>query len=369
MLDDFPSLDNWTEFKTKLVSNSKFSYSQVKFKRTAQICKTRKFLQHLEENAPKNGFSLKWSQKWNATFNLLKRMEAWKYKINQIQAGSSWISNSEKSNKYYLSRFSQRQSNSTFSETFLSNGKTSSNPVDLESSVFKFYSNLYKSEDNVPDSTKFFSNLPRCELTSSSLMDPITEEELTKTILNLPKRKSPGPDGIPYEFYFKFRHAISPFLLYVLNLCLTGITSIPDSNSSFTITLFKKGEKHSLTNWRPISLSNTDAKFLSKILATRLLGYANQVLSPSQFGFLPGRSIFDNIFQVTNVLQNTHAQGAICFLDQEKAYDRVDWNYLNTCLKFYGVNSRFVAWLTNTYSNTYFQVRSSNFCTNKIFPT
>ena len=105
MLDDFPSLDNWTEFKTKLVSNSKFSYSQVKFKHTAQICKTRKFFQHLEENAPKNGFSLEWSQKWNATFNLLKRMEAWKYKISQIQAGSSWIANSEKSNKYYLSRF------------------------------------------------------------------------------------------------------------------------------------------------------------------------------------------------------------------------------------------------------------------------
>ena len=76
MLDDFPSLENWTEFKTKLVSNSKFSYSQVKFKGVAQIRKTQKFLQHLEENAPKNSFSSKWSQKWNATFNLIKRMEA-----------------------------------------------------------------------------------------------------------------------------------------------------------------------------------------------------------------------------------------------------------------------------------------------------
>ena len=173
-------------------------------------------------------------------------------------------------------------------------------------------------------------------------MDPITEEELSETILNLPKRKSPGPDGIPYEFYFKFRHAISPFLLYVLNLCLIGITSIPDSNSSFTITLFKKGDKRSLANWRSISLSNTDAKILSKILATHLLNYATKVLSPSQFGFLPWCSIFDNIFQVTNVLQNTHTQGAICFLDQEKAYDRVDWDYLKTSLKFYGVDSRFL---------------------------
>lgn len=63
MLDDFPSLDNWTSFKNELVSKSKFSYSQVKFKRLAQIRKTQKFLLHLEENAPKNGFSLKWSLK------------------------------------------------------------------------------------------------------------------------------------------------------------------------------------------------------------------------------------------------------------------------------------------------------------------
>ena len=135
---------------------------------------------------------------------------------------------------------------------------------------------------------EFFSNLTERELALSSLMDPFTEEELSETILNLPKRKSPGPDGIPYEFYFKFKHAISPFLLNVLNLCLSGSTTIPESNSSFTITLFKKGDKHSLANWRPISLSNTDAKILSKILATRLLNYATKVLPQVNLDFFQG---------------------------------------------------------------------------------
>ena len=87
------------------------------------------------------------------------------------------------------------------------------------------------------------------------------------------------------------------------------------------ITLYKKGDKTNLANWRPIALSNTDLKVFTKILANRLnpVGYAT--LSPNQYGFIQGCSIFDNINLVTNSFRDQFAEGALCFLDQEKAYD------------------------------------------------
>ena len=100
--------------------------------------------------------------------------------------------------------------------------------------------------------------------------------------------------------------------------------------------LFKKNDKHLLKNWRPISLLNTDYKILAHILANRLKSVIGKLIHTDQNGYIKGRNIGYNIRLIQDVFEyfeNDNIEGAILFLDFNKAFDTVDHNFLHTVLK------------------------------------
>ena len=99
--------------------------------------------------------------------------------------------------------------------------------------------------DNLEEMDRFLEkfNLPRLNQEKIEIMNnPITSTEAEAVIKNLPKNKSPGPDGFTGEFYQTFREELMPiFIKFFQNTAEEG--TLPNSFYEATITLTPKPDK------------------------------------------------------------------------------------------------------------------------------
>ena len=75
--------------------------------------------------------------------------------------------------------------------------------------------------------------------------------------------------------------------------------TFPNSLYKATITLIPKPDKNNTKreNYRPISLTNIDAKILNRILANRIHQHIKKLIYYDQVGFILRMQVFFNIFK------------------------------------------------------------------------
>ena len=153
--------------------------------------------------------------------------------------------------------------------------------------------------ENLEEMDKFLEKfyLPRLNQEEIEIMNsPITSTEIEAVIKNLPKTKSLGPENLTGEFYQTFREELVPILLKLFPKTAEEGT-LPNSFHEATITLIPKLDKDNTKkeNYKPISLVNTDAKILNKILSNRIQQHIKKLIHHDQVGFIPGMQGFFNI--------------------------------------------------------------------------
>ena len=213
---------------------------------------------------------------------------------------------------------------------------------------------------NAANSNSFESlndlNLPKLDLNDDDkLGTQISEKECYEAILTFANDKAPGSDGLPIEFYKTFWPEIKHILCLVFNESYKD-KSLPHSMRRSVISLLPKKEKDLLflKNWRPISLLNSDYKILAKILALRIKKILPQIISDDQYGFLNGRFIGENIrlfIDILNFCKNNNIKGLALNIDFEKAFDKIDWDFIYYALELFGFDTGFINWVKVLYFN------------------
>lgn len=210
---------------------------------------------------------------------------------------------------------------------------------------------------------KTFTHSDREELGADVVRDEV-EAALTTCGLG----KATGLDGIPYELWLALNNRyksdeatnaqgehldiVQKLADLYQDIADNGVNDDTGFADGWICPIYKKGDKRLITNYRPITLLNTDYKIFTKTIAIRLSKITHKVVHRDQAGFVPGRQITDQTRLVHDMLAYAEANelnGAVVALDQEKAYDKISHDYLWAVLKAFKVPDSLVKTIKSLY--------------------
>ena len=249
----------------------------------------------------------------------------------------SYLSNRIRSNpKLFWSYVKTKTKVSSRISSFLSpEGDLVSNPQNVAECFGNFFGGVYQ----YPQCSSFVSP----SLVNANFDDVQFSPQIVHTyIKRLPTSTSLDPEGFCYELLKRGGFFLASKLSDFFSRSLRA-SRIPDSwRSVNVIPVHKSGPRDACCNYRPIAITSCISRLMEKIISRQLLDYLRNydLLSPSQHGFLPGRSIetagVEHLDFITSALDKGMCVDVI-YLDYSKAFDAVSHPLLISKLSSYGI--------------------------------
>jgi hypothetical protein len=172
-----------------------------------------------------------------------------------------------------------------------------------------------------------------------------TAEDLDEVLASMKPDSAPGPDGLPVLFFKRFWGILREPILQLLNDFALGRVDVARLNFGIISLIPKVKGAERITQFRPIALINVIFKFVAKAYAIRLAPLAHRTVDRSQSAFIKGRCLHEGalaLHEIAHELRVGKQEGLLLKLDFEKAYDRVNWDFLQEILLRKGFSARVV---------------------------
>ena len=194
--------------------------------------------------------------------------------------------------------------------------------------LIRYYETIFRSSQPI-QIDEVVAHVP--QVVSQSIKDILIREftgvEVEEALKKMASLKALGPDGLPPLFYQRYWLVVGP-----------DVTLIPKVKNLERVTEFCS-----------ISFCNVINKLVSKFIANRLKTILPKILSASQSAFVLGRLITHNVLIAFETFHHMHTtkigrDGAMALKpDMSKAYDRVEWIYLEFIMRKMGFHPRWVS--------------------------
>jgi hypothetical protein len=168
-------------------------------------------------------------------------------------------------------------------------------------------------------------------------------DEIEGVVKECDGNKSPGPDGFNFAFIKEMWSTLKGEIRILFDQ-FHGIGSLPKSFTSYFVALIPKiNSPFSLGDFHLISLLGCIYKIIAKVLTARLARVTDHLVAQTQSAFLKGRHLVDGVVVINEVVDLAKRNGQSCVIfkvDFEKAYDSVEWSFLEYMLDRFGFCSK-----------------------------
>ena len=282
----------------------------------------------------------------------------------------------ERSSLYHMNREKKNAQGGNLEKLVIA-GKIESDRDKIEEEVTSFFGKLFRGQHGrngvdtgqpfKPDNThldEFLEGLGKLSPQSQQEIEkPVIYGDIEEALKHAENNKSPGLDGLPYEFYKVTKETIGETLVQVLNDQLDRLKLIQSNREGATRLTPKTepGVVPRVDQLRPITLLCTDYKLLTMILTQRMIKIMQEIILSGQLCSVKGKNIHFGTHNLLSAIQyfeermkyaeylgysREKAGGGVALsYDLFKAYDRVFIDYLVRVMEAMGFGQKFVSWI------------------------
>ena len=190
-------------------------------------------------------------------------------------------------------------------------------------------------------------------------LERVTEEEVKDAIKHMKLGRAAGVSGVAVEHIAASGMVGVEVITEICNRVLDGICIPDDWRYSVLVPLYKgKGDVRDCGAYRGVKLLEHGMKVLERVFERRLRAVVD--IDEMQCGFMPGKGTVDALFMV-RILQEKYMRKNkklyMCFVDLEKAFDRVPRKVIEWALRKRGVNERLVKAVMRLYEGAMTKVK------------
>jgi hypothetical protein len=261
-----------------------------------------------------------------------------------------WLQSGDRNTKYFHCQATYRKRRNYIHGIRDQFGVWQNRDDDVEHTIVEYYKNLFTTSQP-GEFDEILLGVDRVVTADMNLQldAEFTAAEVEHALNQMGLLKAPGLDGMAPIFYQKYWNIVGNDLTASILSCLKDGSLLKKINHTHICLIPKVQNPESVKDFRPISLCNVVYKIIAKVLANRLKKILPYIISESQSAFVPGRLISDNILIAFETLHHMklmkgNQQGYMALkLDMSKAYDRVEWAFLETIMLKMGFN---VSWVS-----------------------
>ena len=235
---------------------------------------------------------------------------------------------------------------------------------EVKKEIGDFYQGLYQTQGFRPMNELLDCVQPSVtDAMNDFIQRPYEAEEVKKALFDMAPSKAPGLDGFTAGFYQRHWNVLGEDITMAMLAFLNG-GELPLGLNDTAITLIPKvRHPQKISQFRPIALCPVLYKIAVKAIANRLRDILDEIIGEEQSAFVPGRLITDNVLvayeTIHAIKRRKKGKNCCCVvkLDMLKAYDRVEWHYLEAMLTRLGFGDAFIRLVMKCVTSVRFTIK------------